>query len=314
METTTLFPLLIAMLTSGAALLLAMGLIARPNQQLRSRISDYLVSGQGAPVSTRDLELSEPFFQRVIAPILRRMLKVMSWIWPRNRIDALHQRLLMAGRPGQLTASDFVGIKGWIMLLVGGGTALFAYLVAYPRTPQSIMLWLLLCLVSFFLPDVWLSRRIRLRQAEITRALPDTLDMMVVGVEAGLSFENAMIEVTQKWRHALSLEMMQVQRDIGIGLSRRQALIDLNARVGVVDVAQFVSAINQADELGVSIARVLAVQAEEMRVKRRQRAQEAANQAPIKMLFPMVFLIFPALFAVLLGPGIPSLMQALGGL
>jgi tight adherence protein C len=315
MDTTTLMPVLIAALSASAVLLLVLGLtLGRQRQELRSRMSDYLVSGQGEPVNIRELELSEPFFQRVIAPVLRRMLTVMSWIWPRNRIEALKVRLLMAGRPGQLTANDFVGIKGWSMILLGGTAGLVIYLANYPRTPQTLAIWVLLAALGFFLPDIWLSRRIKQRQEEITRALPDTLDMMVVGVEAGLSFENAMLEITNKWRHALSLEMMQVQRDIGIGLSRRQALIDLNERIGVADVSQFVAAINQADELGVSISRVLSVQAEEMRIKRRQRAQEAANQAPIKMLFPMVFLIFPALFAVLLGPGVPSLLQAMGGL
>jgi tight adherence protein C len=315
MDTTILFPVLIAVLTSASALLLVMGLtLGRPNKQMRSRISDYMMTGQGTPVTVRELELAEPFFQRAIMPILRRMLTMMSWIWPRKRMEALKLRLLRAGRPGQFTANDFVGIKGWTMITLGGLAALVGYLADYPRTPQTLALWILLSAIGFFLPDVWLSRRIRQRQEEITRALPDTLDMMVVGVEAGLSFENAMLEITNKWRHALSLEFMQVQRDIGIGLPRRQALLDLNERIGVTDVSQFVSAINQADELGVSIARVLSVQAEEMRIKRRQRAQEAANQAPIKMLFPMVFLIFPALFAVLLGPGVPSLIQALGGL
>lgn len=315
MEMTTLMPLLVALLSSSALLLLLFGILAaRSDQQLRLRISDYLVSGQGIPVDSRELELSESFFQRVIAPIVRRLLNLMGWIWPRNRIAALERRLLLAGRPGQLTTSDFIGMKGWILLFLGVSTALGAFLLGYQRSPQLILLWILLCLIGFFLPDLWLSRRIRQRQDEITRALPDTLDMMVVGVEAGLSFENAMIEITNKWQHALSRELLQVQRDIGIGLSRRQALLDLNERTGVPDVAQFVAAINQADELGISIARVLTVQAEEMRIKRRQRAQEAANRAPIKMLFPMVFLIFPALFAILLGPGVPSLLRVISGL
>ena len=315
MEMTILVPLLVALLSSSALLLLLFGILAtRSDQQLRLRISDYLVSGQGLPVDSREIELTEPFFQRVIAPIVRRMLNLMGWIWPRNRIAALERRLLLAGRPGQLTTSDFIGIKGWILLLLGASTALGTLLFGYQRSPQLILLWILICIIGFFLPDLWLSRRIRQRQEEITRALPDTLDMMVVGVEAGLSFENAMIEITNKWQHALSRELLQVQRDIGIGLSRRQALLDLNERTGVPDVAQFVSAINQADELGISIARVLTVQAEEMRIKRRQRAQEAANRAPIKMLFPMVFLIFPALFAILLGPGVPSLLRVISGL
>ncbi|MFV9506970.1 MAG: type II secretion system F family protein [Oscillochloridaceae bacterium umkhey_bin13] len=309
-------PLLIAGLTGGTILLVVAGVRAmRPDPALRSRMSDYLAVNQGnAPLTVRELELSEPFFQRVIAPILGRMLKFMGWFWPKSRFEAMRKRLIMAGRPGNITALDFAGLKGWCLILIGGGVGLLAYLGDYPRTPQNLLLWILLCAISFYLPDIWLSRRIRERQDEITRTLPDTLDMMVVGVEAGLSFENALIEITNKWRHALALEFLQVQRDIGIGLPRRQALLEMAERTGVPDVSQFVSAINQAEELGVSIAKVLIIQAEEMRIKRRQRAQEAANQAPIKMLFPMVFLIFPALFAVLLGPGIPSLLSALGGM
>lgn len=315
MDMTTLLPLLIAGLTGGAALLVLTGMGAlRANAGMRTRMSDYLTTGEGTPVTARDLELSEPFFERVIAPILRRMLKLMGWIWPKNRVEALRRHLLMAGRPGGLTTSDFIGIKGWFLLLIGGGAGLIGYFGGYPRSLQMLLLWLLLSLVSFFLPDIWLSRRIRRRQEEIVSSLPDTLDMLVVSVEAGLSFENALLEITNKWQHALAMELLQVQRDIGIGLPRRDALQEMSERTGVPDVAQFVSAINQAEDLGISIARVLTVQAEEMRIKRRQRAQEAANKAPIKMLFPMVFLIFPALFAVLLGPGVPSLIRALGGL
>ena len=315
MDTTTLITLLIVGLSSGTAALVVVGVRALlPNPELRTRMQDYLATGQGMAVTARDLELAEPFFQRVIMPILLRFLQLMAWIWPQKRVAALKQRLVNAGRPGDLTVSNFIGIKGWTMLFVGAGIGLAGYFGHYPPSIQAYLLWFLFALISFFLPDIWLSRRIRQRQEEILRALPDTLDMLVVALEAGLSFENAIIEITNKWRHALARELLQVQRDVGIGLPRRQALQDMSDRASVPDVAQFVSAINQASELGVSIVRVLNVQAEEMRIKRRQRAQESANKAPIKMLLPMVFLIFPALFAILLGPAVPSLMQSLGGM
>jgi tight adherence protein C len=316
MEFTQLLPILIAALIGVAALaaMAGLGALRLADPGLRNRMSDYLATGQGTPVTSRDLELSEPFFQRVIAPILARTYRVVARIFPQNRVQALHRRLLMAGRPGGLSANDFIGIKFWSMLLIGGGTGLVAYFGGYPRSLQTLVMWLVLTAISFMLPDIWLSRRIKRRQAEIVTSLPDTLDMLVVGIEAGLSFENALLEITNKWHHALSMELQQVQRDIGIGLQRRHALAEMADRAGVTDLSQFVSALNQADELGISIAKVLMVQAEEMRIKRRQRAQEAANKAPIKMLFPMVFLIFPALFAVLLGPGVPSLLSALRGL
>lgn len=286
----------------------------RSRASIEERLDEYLQTGAGPAVSALDLELSESFFKRAILPTLRRMLTFLAWMWPRNRVDSLRQRLLLAGQPGRMSTGDFIGLKGWCMILIGGGIASTAYLLNYPRTLTSLLLWVLITLISFFLPDIWLSRKIKTRQTEIVSALPDALDMLVISVEAGLSFENAIIEIAQRWRNALALELMQAQREIGMGQSRRQALLAMNARVGVPDVSAFVSAMNQAEELGVSIARVLAVQAEEMRIKRRQRAQEMANKAPIKMLFPMVFLIFPALFAVLLGPAVPQLLGAMNGL
>lgn len=315
MDTTLMLPMLIAGLAGAAALALVAGIGAMRSAQpgLRTRLSDYLATGQGTPVTSQDLELAAPFYQRVIAPLVNRMYRLVSGFFPQTRVQAIHRRLLMAGRPGGLTANDFIGIKAWSMLLIGGGVGLAGYFGGYPRTLQSLVLLLLLTACAFMLPDYWLARKVRQRQTEIVLSLPDTLDMLVIGIEAGLSFENALLEIINKWQHALSQELQQVQRDIGIGLPRRQALAEMADRVQVPDLSQFVSALNQAEELGISIARVLIVQAEEMRIKRRQRAQEMANKAPIKMLFPMVFLIFPALFAVLLGPGIPSLMRAIGG-
>ncbi|HMO57054.1 MAG TPA: type II secretion system F family protein [Roseiflexaceae bacterium] len=169
----------------------------------------------------------------------------------------------------------------------------------------------LLCgitIVSFFIPDIWLSSRITSRQNELIASLPDALDLLAIASAAGLSFENAMQEITTKWSNEIAREFDRVLRDISMGLSRRQALTDLGTRTGVSDIISFASAIKQAEALGVSIGRVLTIQAEELRTKRRQRAQERANQAPVKMMFPLVFLIFPAIFAVLLGPAIPDLL------
>jgi tight adherence protein C len=308
-------PYLTAALIGLAVLLFGVGVLTlRPDPEMRSRLNEYLTTGQGAPLTTLELELSEPFFRRAIVPLLHRLLNILAWMWPKNRLDDLRHKLVLAGQPGGLTTSDFIGIKGWCGLVILGGGLLTGYLTHAPRSLTMILLWTLLGFLSFFMPDIWLSRRVSQRQQEIARTLPDMLDMLVVAIEAGLSFENAILEITARWRNSLSLEMLRVQRDIGVGQSRRQALLALNYRTGVPDIAAFVSAINQAEELGVSISRVLMLQAEELRIKRRQRAQEQANKAPIKMLFPMVFLIFPALFAVLLGPGVPDLLRALNAL
>ena len=214
----------------------------------------------------------------------------------------------MAGNPSGISAIDFVGIKGLCMTLV----LLLLLAVGFlTRLEPNFFNLALLCgitIVSFFIPDIWLSSRITSRQNELIASLPDALDLLAIASAAGLSFENAMQEITTKWSNEIAREFDRVLRDISMGLSRRQALTDLGTRTGVSDIISFASAIKQAEALGVSIGRVLTIQAEELRTKRRQRAQERANQAPVKMMFPLVFLIFPAIFAVLLGPAIPDLL------
>lgn len=315
MTDATTLPLLAAMMVGLTVLLFSAGVMAlRAETGVRSRLNRYLAGNETKPVTALEIELAEPFFKRAVAPMLRRLLRLLAWMWPKNRIDHLRYRIILAGQPAGLTPSDFIGLKGWCMLVVGGIAVLLGYLSDYPVTLQTLILFGLLLFVSFFLPDIWLSRQITRRQQEIIKVMPDMLDMLVVAMESGLSFENALVEITSRWDNALSLELLRLQRDLGMGQSRKQALMDLSYRTGVGDIAAFASAINQAEELGVSITRVLVVQADELRVRRRQRAQERANKAPIKMLFPMVFLIFPSLFAVLLGPGVPRILRALGNL
>jgi tight adherence protein C len=140
------------------------------------------------------------------------------------------------------------------------------------------------------------------------------LDLLTISVEAGLAFDSALQRVAEKWDNELSREFRRVLTDVRLGRSRREALRDMAQRTGVEDVQTFTAAIIQAEQLGVSIGKILRVQADQMRIRRRQRAEEAAQKAPIKMLFPMVFLIFPSLFVVILGPAVPKLMDSLGGL
>jgi len=160
---------------------------------------------------------------------------------------------------------------------------------------------------------VWLSSRIKARQKEIQKAMPDSLDLLVISVEAGLGFDAAVQRLTEKADHALAREFRRMLAEIKMGRARREALRDLVGRTEVPDLNTFASAIIQADQLGVSVSRVLAVQSEQIRLLRRQRAEEAAATAPLKMLFPMVLLIFPSMFVVILGPSIPSLLGG-GGL
>jgi tight adherence protein C len=151
---------------------------------------------------------------------------------------------------------------------------------------------------------MWLSSRIKRRQNNIIKALPDALDLLVICVEAGLGFDMAMGKVYEKWENELAIAFGRVLREIQLGKLRREALRDMARRMDVPDVTAFVAAIIQADQLGVSMSKILRVQSDQMRTKRRQRAQEKAHQAPVKMMLPMVFLIFPTIWIVLLGPSI----------
>jgi tight adherence protein C len=154
-----------------------------------------------------------------------------------------------------------------------------------------------------------LSSMIRRRQEAIIKKFPDALDLMSICVDAGLTFDGAMAKVDEKWDDPLAREFGRVIYEMQLGKSRRQALRDMSRRMDVADVTSFVAAILQAEQLGVSIGRVLRIQSEQMRIRRRQRAEEKAHQAPVKMLFPMIFLIFPSMFVVLLGPAAFSVLR-----
>jgi tight adherence protein C len=286
--------------------------LLRSDKTVSERLNLYLADQSTEPVTLTELELSKPFSERVILPMIKQAARIFGWMWPQNRINVLRTRLAMAGNPSGISAGDFVGVKGIAMVLVLGVAVLFGFLAHYPLNYFSMLMLMILGFCGFFLPDIWLSRRIGERQKGLIHAMPDALDMMTIAIEAGLSFENALQEIAAKWDNELSREFTRVLRDIGMGQSRRQSLIGLSDRTGVRDIVSFVASLNQAEELGVSIGRVLSVQAEELRVRRRQRAQERANQAPIKMMFPLVFLIFPSIFAVLLGPAVPQLLRSFG--
>lgn len=301
--------------TAFAIMLVFAGLaVTRRDATVGERLDAYLSPEVEKPVAAQSVEATRPFSERVIVPLLKRAARAFSWILPQNRFEALRLRLAMAGNPWNMSAADFVGAKGITFILVTVITAAIGWYSGGEPTFFNLVLLGGIAICAFFIPDIWLSRRISLRQVELINSLPDALDLLAIASAAGLSFENAMQEITTKWTNELAREFARVLRDISMGVSRRQALTDMAERTGVSDIASFVSAIKQAEALGISIGRVLTVQAEEMRTRRRQRAQERANQAPVKMMFPLVFLIFPAIFAVLLGPAVPELLEAFGGL
>jgi tight adherence protein C len=293
--------------------ILALLLGVRGRAQARALEQERMYAVGSTTLTLEDIELSRPLRERVIAPAVSSILGFFGRLAPQRNIEALWEKLELAGRPFGWTAADFLGLRllaavllsavAFAILLFGGGSL-----------RSRILLMAFSGVLGFYLPVLWLGSRIRRRQHDVLRALPDGLDMLNICVGAGLGFDAALGRVGERWAGPLADEFNRVLAEMRLGKSRREALLDMSARTQVVDVENFVATIVQADQLGVSIAKVLRSQAEQMRILRRQRAEEAARQASIKLLFPLVFMIFPALLAVLLGPALPQLINTLSNL
>jgi len=317
MELTGLIGAVTASLAAGSpyalALLAALGVmvatfgvaqIYRP-----SLVAQRLGSFGEAPRSLEELELQRSFRERVVTPLVRGISGLVLRSTPASTLDGYRRKLVIAGSP--LEVRDFLGGKGLLAFALGGG---YLFLSGVIRIgPSPVALAGLLGIVGFYLPNVLLQRRIKARQKAIQRALPDTLDLLTICVEAGLGFDAAIQRVVEKRDDELSREFGRVLAEMRIGRARRDALRSMGERTDVPDINTFISAIVQSEQLGVPISKILFTQADQMRLRRRQRAEEAAHKAPIKMLFPMAFLIFPSLFIVLLGPTLPGIAKALGG-
>jgi tight adherence protein C len=210
-----------------------------------------------------------------------------------------------------------------VLLLQFGGAALFGgllilvFTVANSKWPlgRITLLVVAFSVIGFYFPQLWLQSKISRRQKEVRLGLPDALDLLTICVEAGLGFDAAMAKVAEKWTNELSLSFGRVIREIQLGKLRREAMRDMAERIGISEMTSFVAAVIQSEQLGVSMAKVLRIQSDQMRIKRRQYAEEEAAKAPIKMLIPMGLLIFPSLMIVLLTPAAMKLMHsALGGM
>ena len=299
-------PLTVAALVAVAALFIWVALApAAPRRDVSDRLDGYLERID----ALEDAELRRPFLSRVAGPGLRGLLRLLGSLTPQRNVETTRRDLLQAGNPYGLTPLDFFGLRVLSIAALAGG---YFFLLGGGQ-PGAVVLrnTAIAAAVGLLLPRFWLKARIRKRKHDVARALPDALDMLTIGVEAGLAFESAMLRVGDRWDNALTHEFRRAVAEMRVGTSREEALRRMVERTGVPDLATFVAVLIQSTELGVSIAEVLHSQAAGMRVKRRQRAEELARQAGIKMTFPLVFLIFPVLFTVILGPAIPRLMEFL---
>ncbi len=274
---------------------------------IQVRLEEF--AGRTTPLTLEEIELSQPFVQRVIRPNLIRLGNALGRFSPSKSRAAAELMLERAGRPYGWGATEFFGLRIFIALIFGVLAFLITIISPSVGPVAKILSPLVAGLIGFILPVLWIRSKINRRKKEIIKSLPDAMDLLTIAVEAGMGFDGALQKVAEKWDNQLSKGFAKVVHEMRLGVIRREALRNMSANMDVPDVTSFVAAIIQADQLGVSIAKILRVQSEQMRVKRRQRAEEQANKAPIKMLFPMVFLIFPALFVVLLGPAVIILME-----
>jgi tight adherence protein C len=284
------------------------------DQLILDRLEEFAQSGE--EVDLEKIELSQPFRDRVIYPLARSLGDFAARFTPQNALGSISKKLEQSGLPTVIDPSLILFLQFFAAIFFGG--AVFLVLHFGPThwpTGRVLILSLVLGLIGFFFPQLWLGSLISKRQKEVRKALPDALDLLTICVEAGLGFDAAMGHVTQKWNTELSMAFNRVLQEIQLGKLRREALRDMAERIGLSELTSFVAAVIQSEQLGVSLAKVLHIQADQMRVKRRQRAEEEAHKAPVKMLIPMALLIFPSLIIVLITPAALRLVQStLGGM
>lgn len=281
---------------------------------LQARLEEF--SRTGEPVDLRRLELSQPFTERVLFPLARKLGEFASRFTPANLIQSYNKQLELAGVTSFWDGGLVLVSQGVLAVIFGGLIFILFTLGPNRQSPATtLLLTFVFALLGFVFPMMWLSSRISRRQREIRKALPDALDLLTICVEAGLGFDAAMQKVSEKWQSELSLAFARAIQEIQLGKTRREALRSMAERIGIPEMTSFVAAVIQSEMLGVSLAKVLRIQSEQMRIRRRQRAEEEAHKAPLKMLIPMALLIFPSLMIVLLTPAALRLMHsALGAM
>lgn len=248
-----------------------------------------------------DSELNQPIFVRVVQPILSSLSRTVLKYTPKEIISNFERKIVIAGKPFNLSVNDWINMQLIIMASLSVITAIVGYFKSF-EINTTVLLIFIEVIIAILLPRLVLNRKTLERQREIRNSMPDVLDLLTVSVEAGLGFDGALAKVIDKMPGALANEFENVLQEIKVGKQKKDALKDMAQRVNLADLTTFIGSIIQADQLGVSIGNVLRIQSEQMRQKRRQRAQEKAMKAPVKMLIPMVLFIFPTLFSVLIGP------------
>ena len=248
-----------------------------------------------------------PFSERILAPMGDRLARWTLRLHPKTTVEGVSSRLLAAGLGRKISPNTFLALKSGLAI----AAILFGAVVGGAVAGPGAVLFAAVALggVGFIAPDLVVGHKARARNDRIRAELPDALDLMAVSVEAGMGFDGAISKLTEHMEGPLAEEFALTLSEIRIGESRSDALKKLSDRTGTPELASFVRSIIQADQLGISLGRILRVQATDSRLKRQAAAEEKAMKAPIKMLFPTVLFIFPAMFLVILGPAFLNLSK-----
>jgi len=301
--------LVIGFVLAAGILLIFVALASQaPSDPVQQRLTQI---GTAQARNLEDLELQQPFFERTIRPMAQRISGAASRMTSAGYTERIEKRLALAGYPGGMRTAEFLGLR---LIVAGAGAGIGALVgLLFLHGFVGALLGLLLgFLVGYLAPDFWLRRRIGARQHSILIAIPDALDLLTISVRAGLGFDGALSKVVEKTEGPLAEEFRRALAEVRVGRIRRDALRDIVTRTEVTALSNFIGAVIQAEQLGVAISKVLQVQSEQLRIERRQRAEELAAKAPIKMLFPLVGCIFPSMFIVLLGPAMIQILASLG--
>jgi len=278
--------------------------------EVSQRVKTYV--GDSEAVSTqmeislraRRQEISGSFLERTVFSFFRRVIRALGNLMPASRMAELDRKLQMLGNPFRLRAREFSGLQV-VTIFLG---LVLAYYVSQIENSYSILLSVLVLVLFIGLPTLILNNRVRNRQNEMRKELPNVIDMLSICTSAGLGFDQALQRISAEWHTQLSGEVGRVVTEMEMGLSRREALRNLADRIDINELSSFVSIIIQSDQLGMSISDTLHTLAQQMRVEWRFKVQEEARKIPVKILIPLVFFIFPAMLAVILGPSVPSLL------
>jgi len=290
-------------------LVLASGLLIAakksPRSTVISRLSHY-------HITEKEEQVMPSFFNRVIKRIIRKIASVAEKFSPKSVVESTRHELELAGVLERIGINVFWTVK---FLFPVGFLFIFILLSIFFNLPLIVsMILLVLTPLSYFIPDVYLRNRIKNRQEEIRKSLPNALDMLTITIEAGMGFDLALSRIVSNIKGPLGEVFNKVLKEMDVGLSRREAFQNLTKRTNVTDLDTFIAAVNQSEVLGISISKTLRIQASEMRTRRRHRAEEAGIKAPVKLVFPLIFCLLPSIMVVIIGPALIKIYESILGL